>query len=130
MKDQRIDIKLKGTNALHQQVMAKLQSYDKRMFYCQTDYILRAILAYQPAGTDGEELRRVIREELERYGRLQTAQGEGREEKTEEKTEEGPRVPEQGSPQEAQPEERGEQEELLKPETLDIMKSLGVDLDL
>lgn len=42
------------------------------------------------------------REELERYGRIQTAQGEGREKKTEE----GPRGPEQGSSQEVSAEER------------------------
>lgn len=134
----RIYLQLNPRKELHRKAIEKISHYDQKRYTGMTDYIVQAINAYEaPITVGGEELRKILREELGILPRIQERgdkqekenrqewQPEPLQQNTEEKGEE---EKEPRKTEEAESTEEAEQQEdpVIDEEIMAFMKETGV----
>lgn len=66
MDDKRVELKLSSKNTVHQTAIKKINNFDRNLYHSQTEYIVKAINAYEePLVSVESEIRKIIREELQ-----------------------------------------------------------------
>lgn len=129
-QEKRIYLRLSAKNELQRRAMQKLEDYDREQYAGITDYIVRAILAYNTPVVIGEEvLRLILREELGNIGIRPETHSEGAQKMEQMKAEELSLVePEKSMEPKETPEQENAAEEApeLDGTTMDFMKEMGI----